>query len=383
MKTAANPSITRSVKSISFDPESVFGFSGKPAARGDREIPAIQALRAFAALSIAMLHILGEAGAMSGTPGRSPWPKLADFPWESGVDLFFVISGFVMVYSSREVFNTRSAGWLFLRRRVARILPIYWAVTSFFLIAALVAPVALNDPFGSWQVVVASYLFVPWQRLDGSFLPVFRLGWTLNYEMLFYVVFAVAVRYPLRRAVSVVSATLLALVLTRNFEVLNISQFRFWGDPIVIEFVYGMAVGLLVMEGGRIPKFGLLLGVLGLAALFANPFAPDLPRWISFGLPATALLLSCLAPMKPSWILTALSRVGSASYAIYLIHLFVARAAREVWMRLLGPHLLGFYVGAALLGTIALSIPVHDLFEVPATRLVRRVFGVSRRSRPQ
>lgn len=126
---------------------------------------------------------------------------------------------------------------------------------------------------------------------------------------------------------------------------------------------------------------GLLIGVAGLAALVANPVEHGFPRWLGFGLPGTALLLACLVPMRPSWLLEALQRVGSASYAVYLIHLFVARGVREVWVRVLGQNYLGFYILAALASTVAASLLVHRFFEVPATRLVRRLFGVGRKHR--
>jgi exopolysaccharide production protein ExoZ len=348
--------------------------------RSDQEIAPIQALRAFAAISVAVLHILGETGAMRGTPGRPPRSWLVGFPWEAGVDLFFVISGFVMVYSSRELFGAPFAQWLFLGRRMARIVPIYWGITTLFLVVAVAAPVILNDPFGSWQVVVASYLFLPWQRPDGSFLPVFRLGWTLNYEMLFYVIFAMAIRFRIHRAVILVSVSLLALVLFPTIYMPQMPQLIFWSDPIVLEFVFGMAAGWFVVRGGRMPRLGLLTGVAGLAALVINLVEFGVPRWLGFGLPASALLLACLVPIAPSWPLAALGHIGSASYAIYLIHLFIARAVREVWMRLLGPTHLDFYVVAALFGTVVVSLLVHNVFEVPATRLLRRLFGVGRSS---
>jgi exopolysaccharide production protein ExoZ len=219
---------------------------------------------------------------------------------------------------------------------------------------------------------------LPWQRPDGSFLPVFRLGWTLNYEMLFYVIFAAAIRFSIRRALMLVSATLLVLVLFRTTYMTRIPQLIFWGDPIVIEFVFGMAAGWFDVKGGRISPIGLLIGAAGLATLVANPVRFGLPRWLGFGLPTSALLVACLAPIPPSRLLTALARIGAASYAIYLSHLFVARAVREMWMRLFGPVQLAFYVIAAVAGTIAVSLLIHNFFEVPATRLLRQWFGVGR-----
>jgi len=150
-------------------------------AASSRPVSSIQILRAVAALGVVALHVSHEGATRLGA--RSPLPDFS--VGAAGVDLFFVISGFIMVYASDALFARRGAPAWFFTRRLARIVPLYWAATA----AAVACFVALRYAGAleqlSWQTLVASLLFVPWPRPDGAMLPVHMLGWTLNFEMFF------------------------------------------------------------------------------------------------------------------------------------------------------------------------------------------------------
>jgi peptidoglycan/LPS O-acetylase OafA/YrhL len=349
-----------------------------------REIAPIQILRAAAALSVAMLHVLGAAGALVGTPGQAPWPELADAPWEAGVDVFFVISGFVMVHSSRPLFGRAGAPATFVARRVARVVPLYWIVTTAFVLLAVVWPHAFTDPLGGPATVFASYLFLPWQREDGSMLPVFRLGWTLNYEMLFYCVFALFVALPRRRAVAGVAATIGLLVLMHGALLSGQPALAFWTDPIMLEFLIGMFLATALQEGITLqPPRRWLLALAGLLMLAANGTHWGLHRVVAFGLPAGCLVGAAMfvPPGRPaSFLLRGLARLGAASYALYLVHLFAVRTVREVWAghQFDGVPYLPSFVLASLAAAILAALAVHRLIELPATQAVRRVLGAGR-----
>src|SRR3954453_23077189 len=162
-----------------------------------------------------MLPAQHDAAPLAERAGHAFTPVTA-FPWAAGVDVFFVISGFIMVHASARLFGAPDGGRIFLARRVARIVPIYWAVTTLYLAIALAGPEFLNREFLDWPYVVASYLFVPVTRPDGLVQPLYGLGWTLNYELFFYASFAVALAVgPSRRhAVLGLGAVFAGLVLT-------------------------------------------------------------------------------------------------------------------------------------------------------------------------
>jgi exopolysaccharide production protein ExoZ len=340
----------------------------------------VQVLRALAALSIAMLHAQHDAGMLAERAGVSFTP-LDRFPWAAGVDVFFVISGFIMVHASRGLFGTPEARGVFLVRRVARIVPLYWTVTTLYLAIALGAPAVLNSVLGEpWQVI-ASYFFIPYTRPDGAAQPLYSLGWTLNYEMFFYGLFALAIVLPRRLAVAALTAGLLALVLLGRLAPLP-QPFAFWTDSIILEFAFGLGLGLLRAAG--VTLRGPVRGALAVIAIVL--LALDLrdggswgalPRALAWGGPA-ALLVAAAAlghDRAAGGLATRLGvAVGDASYALYLLHPFAIRGGRELAARtgltsVVGPW--GFVILALVAATLA-ALLVHRLFERPATEGARR-----------
>ncbi len=147
--------------------------------------PWLQILRAAAALAVALVHLANDAVTSGGDPAGIVARIAAAMPWEAGVDVFFVISGFVIVHASGKLFG-RPGGWrVFMQRRLTRIVPLYWAVTTAFLLMLLLDRHAINAAIGGPAYLVASYVFLPVARPDHVLQPPLGLGWTLNYEMFF------------------------------------------------------------------------------------------------------------------------------------------------------------------------------------------------------
>ena len=159
---------------------------------GQQSIVAIQVLRALAATAVVCAHFQMDLGRLLNARDALPDLTLG----HAGVDLFFVISGFVMVYASEPMFGRAGGSWQFMTRRLIRIVPVYWLASTLYLVMALAIPVF--EKSYSTASVVASYLFIPWPRLDGIMQPLVGQGWTLNYEMFFYAIFAMAVSAPRR-----------------------------------------------------------------------------------------------------------------------------------------------------------------------------------------
>src|SRR5205085_6006264 len=170
----------------------------------------------------------------------------------AGVDLFFVISGFVMVYSSEALFGRLDGPVRFFLRRLARIAPLYWVVTIAIILYIYAAHGATLWTIYSPGSLLASFLFWPYPRLDGLAFPVHLLGWTLNYEMFFYAVFAFAILLPRRAAVATVCVAFAALVTIGQLYSLPL-PFGFWANSIILEFCYGMLIALLYRAGVRLP----------------------------------------------------------------------------------------------------------------------------------
>ena len=121
-------------------------------------IHSIQVLRALAAFMVAIHHVQPDAAVVAARAGLS-FTRSDLLPWMAGVDIFFVVSGFIMVHASQDLFGRDGASSLFLKRRLARIVPLYWAMTTLFLLVGLVVPAVLNSGVPSLGQVLGSYLF--------------------------------------------------------------------------------------------------------------------------------------------------------------------------------------------------------------------------------
>jgi exopolysaccharide production protein ExoZ len=291
--------------------------------------PWVQGLRAAAAFAVAFVHVANDAI----TAGRDPDGWIAavsrTMPWATGVDIFFVISGFVIVHASANLFAQPGGANTFLRRRLARIVPLYWVLTTLFLAIALVQRSAIRGETGGAFYLVASYLFFPWPRPDGLMEPALGLGWTLNYEMFFYLTLTPFLLLPRTRAVCGSAASLCLLVAASQIIGFTAPPLRFWSDPIILEFVLGMAIALAVARGLTLPVWlRLTITAAAIALLHAQADAALISRPLSFGLPGALLVIAAVSARRPDRMGATkrlLVRLGDASYAMYLFHPFVMR----------------------------------------------------------
>ncbi len=299
-----------------------------------------------------------------------------------------------MVYVAGDEFGAIGASRRFLVKRVARVAPLYWLVTTALILGSLVAPSLLNVPIGGARHILASYLFIPDWRPDMSVVrPVMALGWTLNYEMLFYVVFGCAMMLPLRIGVAAMTALFVAAALLKSLLHIEQTQLAFWMDPLTLEFLFGVYIGLAHRAGWRVSApVAIALAVAGLILVTTVlPEAADLTisaNFLRYGLPAAMLVgAAALGPQLPAIAPVRFAvALGDASYALYLSHPFVIRPLREVWYRLGGAHLpLAAFSMVCLLVAVAVAFALHVYLEDPiAQRLaaaLRPVLASSVRKR--
>ncbi|MCU4181743.1 acyltransferase family protein [Bosea sp. BH3] len=352
---------------------------------GSSRLILVQALRIFAALAVVFYHAQYDAESLAARFGLS-YRGSTLLPWPAGVDLFFVISGFIMVHTSRSLFATGDGPRIFLARRIARVVPIYWAIVTIYLLIGQMAPAALNRAAPGWAEILAAYLFIPYPGPNGVLHPVYALGWTLNYEMFFYLVFAGALLLPRHKAIMAVAAVLFGIVAYGRFAQAMSAQVTFWSDPIVLEFVLGMALAVVLEKGWLLPRAArLALVIAALLLLHADLIRSDgafvLPQVLAYGLPAAMLVAAAvLGPFSSTWLAMDMSVValGDASYSLYLVHPFAIRALREMFTQsglamTLGPQ--GFVL-LALVAAVILALVVCQFLEKPMTRAVRSWFRV-------
>jgi exopolysaccharide production protein ExoZ len=349
----------------------------------------IQILRAIAACLVVFSHALHETAEIAVHSGRRPL-RLDVIDWGFGVDIFFVISGFIMIYTTAELFAQPGASRTFLVRRIVRIVPLYWLMTAGLVLTFLVAPKMLNVPIEGWRSIVSSFLFIPDLRGNGEVRPIMALGWSLNYEMFFYAVFAVCLLAPLRRATIYLAAFFVGISILGATVKFQSIALAYWTNSIVLEFLFGALLALACRAKFTIgPVAAWSLVALGAAlAVALGPFwgiDQVLPRCVSGGLPATLIVAAAaFGPrLSASWLVTPLVVLGDASYSLYLTHPFAIRPMRNIWMTLDGGRLpLALYVILCVGAGIAAALIVYRWIEKPMTDALRSR-STSRGERPR
>jgi exopolysaccharide production protein ExoZ len=331
----------------------------------NREIISIQYLRAFAALSVLITHVLqwplGELNFTLLKTGRL------------GVEVFFVISGFIMTMIAGDgAFRPGR----FLSRRALRIVPAYWAATFLVVALALALPSQFRTTIPTIGGLIKSLLFIPSLHPKA---PLLLLGWTLNFEAFFYVVFA---------SLFFLGSGLRTLVLCALFGAL-VGIGLHLQDPSYVEEFYtsmsliGFCAGTLVAQlyrrgwlapdpDARDALIGAMLALL--AAFYMLPWDDadhtTLPLHLLMSITAVSIVLLGLqievAGLLPR--LATLKYLGDASYSLYLFHLFAIAAVWAVAKRLFDVQQPLAYLGcaaAAIIAGIGFGLVCHHLIERP------------------
>jgi exopolysaccharide production protein ExoZ len=272
-----------------------------------RRLQSIQHLRAVAAIGVVLYH-------------ACQWGHARFEIGASGVDLFFVISGFVIGLGLDDAAATPAG---FMARRVWRVAPPYWLVTLALLLIALVWPRWLPEVEVEPAHVILSLLFIPHVNPDQIPFPILPVGWSLTYEMIFYVLAAACLTQPPRRRLGLLAAGLVAMPI---FGVNVHPAFFLFANPMMLQFLAGALVARAYRRGA-LPRYGggwAMVGAAGLAyvALYWFDLYGSLFRPLAWGAPATLLVAGAVSLEREGhWPrFPALDRLGEASYSIYLMH---------------------------------------------------------------
>ena len=288
--------------------------------------------------------------------------------FSSGVDVFFVISGFVMYFAARN-----ESYFDFLRKRIIRIAPLYWVATF--------ALFAINTNFHIWWMwmdakvlshLVKSLLFIPHFNLynPDQVWPYLGPGWTLNYEMLFYFIFFVGLIF--RRILLVCTVAIIALCCLGFFIESKGAILHVYTDPNLLEFLFGVWIAYAYTRG-FFNKYSTVFLPLGFFGLLFLPFigAPDPAGRI---LCSSMLIIGAVSLGKNTRHNYLLNLLGDASYSIYLTHTFISlRLAESLWVRIPvegGLQFAGWVVLTVFISSVV-GVAVHLFFEKPVLRWLR------------
>jgi len=304
-----------------------------------------------------------------------------------GVDLFFVVSGFIMYYNlSQNEFSFKN----FLLNRFFRIVPLYWISTLFISFIFLLGfrPAGLHNL--DFIILIKSILFIKTWFPDGRLDLFLSVGWTLIYEIFFYVTFYLtAPLQSARKSLAILFCLFTVLVATGPYLQLGRSQIDDFFNPILFEFLFGGMIAVCITAfRQRFLNLGttgkaliLVIFVLTIGYLLAVEIlvgeVPDNQRVLTLGIPA-ALIVGCgVAGELAGWRITnkALLMIGGASYSLYLFHPVIIQASVKFLAKSSFVFDLGFIfaTGLSLMVAVAVSIVIHRHVEMPFIRLGKRL----------
>ena len=286
------------------------------------KVHVLQALRAVAASLVVVDHTLLE---LTRNAPSDPLTVIAYVLGNAGVYSFFVVSGFIMVHVSWSNFGQAGAGIKFFRRRIVRIVPLYWIGT----LAALgYHKVSMtHGAQDGLQELAYSLAFIPHPGSDGSWSPILPQGWTLNYEMTFYVIFGLGLCAPRKFGLPIVFAALLTLVFLGGRS--NSAAVVYLASPIVLWFLLGVTL-----------------------AIMWKRWELSEPTWIG----------------KPAQLL---EPVGDASYSLYLVHGLVLTMLLRVWIGAVGPASIYLLLPVSLAVAIVMGWVIYVAVERPLLGLLK------------
>lgn len=309
----------------------------------NRRFDSIQALRGITALFIVLEHIrFMNCGAF-------------------GVDIFFCISGFMMMFSTHK--DTRH----FLGKRLIRILPLYYAMSLGTFLLLVLFPGMFEQSRANPVFLLKSLLFLPFDIGGGVLQPLMRIGWTVNCEIFFYLLFLCALKLSHRYRgllcglfLSVTVAAAALLPSPPDFLV-------FYGNPVMLEFIFGI-LGYDIArklyrlgQASRLPKISLPVSILGLIAGFSGLVITKpginilgFRRPLVWGLPAMAIVICAfILGLYLKQIPSPLVRLGDMSFSLYLVHYYPVMLLDRIFFDFSAPSPRAL-LGAAI--AIAVSI---------------------------
>lgn len=350
----------------------------------------IQVLRAFAAMAVVWHHLETRLNSEMGGPHLG-------FTGMAGVDVFFVISGFIMFHTTQDGAKSAPQFWL---DRLIRIAPLYWIATTLVIVLFFLG----SQPDGaraiSLEDAAAAYAFLPDMRADGYPYPVLDVGWTLVFEAWFYLLFGLTFwmrsqKRALAALVLLFSAGAIVHALVPGLPV----ELEYWTRPITLEFAAGgfLALALrspkLAAMSPRLLRWAgwllLMLGVVGILTVgwrMGWRFNQDFGlRLIGFGAPSVAIVAGALLLERSGmvWRSRTLLLLGASSYAIYIFHQFVVAIAEAIAGKLVAHLDLRadlLIIACAMPAAAVTGIVIHRGLEQPLTRRLKSL--TRRRAKP-
>lgn len=331
------------------------------------KLHSIQFLRALAAMLVVIYHAQQSFSERIAPASFTNESYLFAFG-AVGVHIFFVISGFVMIFTSRfePCFDVKS----FFRRRILRIYPIYWICAAIYLGSHAVMGIPYDLDIG--EFLGAVILFPDYSS------KIIGPGWTLAYEVFFYFCFGLFMISGLNLGLMFLTLAFFVLVALGAAMPFDNLLWRFATNSLLLEFLAGSAIGWMFVRN-YLPQRGGVTVIISAIALFAVGIAIGYDRFPSvliWGLPSVLLIAGFVMfeskRVLPKWI-EKIGYFGDSSYALYLIHILLITVVIQFFIKLAPSIYFPPAILALVLGAVALIAAefLHHQIEKP---LLRRLY---------
>ncbi len=332
---------------------------------------ALQYLRAIAALAVVYSHTVIQV---------EGYQQFLAHAGSFGVDIFFVISGFIMIYIARP--DTRPVA--FFIARIRRVVPLYWFFTFLMAGILLVMPSVFKATVFQWDTLLKSLAFIPhWSTAyEGYVWPIVAPGWSLIFEMYFYLVFAISLLLAERYRILFISVVItVVFIIATRLNTGESAVAQFFSESMVFEFILGMLLAFAWKRGLRLPSStAWYLLLFGSCLLFLDL---PVPRIVEYGLPSLFIVMACLyiRIKEYSWAVL----LGDASYALYLSHIFTLGVLRKFVAPLLGEGQTAAYLFVVISMVVCtiVSVYIHKWVDNWLLRHERFSFSFGRTPQPE
>lgn len=326
----------------------------------------IQFLRGIAAVMVVMTHV-AHKGNQYGTSSLN-WFNIGG----SGVDLFFIISGFIMCYTTH---NKKITPANFIKNRISRIIPLYWALSFLALLVFIIAPNLVNSSGGETGIIESFFL------IPSGVKFLIQNGWTLSFEFYFYIIFSAFIfltNKPTIRYIGI-SSIILTLAMTGVICAPTNSFATFLTNQLLLEFSLGI-IGFYCIKNFKFNgAYSILLITTGLLLLIYKNFHGShdfiFERVITIGLPMFFVFVGLVSlesffAEKKGVVKSAFEYIGDISYSTYLVHPFALSALALLLKKM---NLVNEFIFPVILisGAIISGSLVYHWFEMPVAKLIK------------
>jgi exopolysaccharide production protein ExoZ len=336
----------------------------------------IEACRGIAAATVVLYHAARHLNKIYGLPSLTAFFQFG----HAGVDLFFVISGFIILYVHYHDIDSPPRLRHYIGRRFTRVMPTYWvalALTIFIAAGGHTELPSVSDLF--WSVSLA----------PSDHRLLLGIAWTLRFELLFYAIFCILILHRITGLI-VMAVWLAAIIVVATGHSVGPGPISLLTGTFNLEFFFGMAAAYTLRNRSiPAPKMWLMTGILLFAAVAISEGAAILDGYanyarLAYGIPSALIVIGAAEagrqgrlPVPPP-----LRILGTASYSIYLFQFVFIGACWQAWMAIglnqWMPHWAGFPL-LALSGIVG-GILMSRWIEYPLIRVVR---GRRREAQPR